>query len=49
MSVKLDGVLQTLSAMERYHRGGSRWARGTLDDGNGNKCLVGAVRSVRAR
>ena len=48
MSVKLDGVLQTLSAMERYYRGGSRWTRWALDDGNGNKCLVGAVTSVRA-
>ncbi len=49
MSVSLDGVMQTLDAMLRYWRGGARWTRWTLDDGSGNKCVVGAVTSVRAR
>ncbi len=49
MSVTLDGVLQTLTAMERYFQGGSGWGKGQLHDNRtGRKCLVGAVTSVRA-
>ena len=48
MTVRLDGVQGVLNAMLAYWRSGKRWARYTLDDGNGNKCIVGAVLSVRA-
>jgi hypothetical protein len=48
MSITLDGVQNTLDAMLRYWRGGTRWHRGSLDDGRGNKCIVGAVSAVRA-
>jgi hypothetical protein len=49
MSVSLDGVLQTLDAMERYFRGGFGWGKYALHDPEtGRKCLQGAVSSVRA-
>ncbi len=49
MSVTLEGVLQILDAIRRYLGGGARWTKYRLDDGRGNKCLVGAALAVRAR
>lgn len=49
MSVTLDGVLQTICAMDRYSRGGFGWGQGMLHNYlNGRKCLVGLAQSVRA-
>lgn len=47
MKVTIESVVETLSAMERYFRGGERWIKGALSTRHG-KCLVGAVTSVRA-
>jgi hypothetical protein len=49
VTVSVESVLQTLSATERYFRGGNRWGQGMLHNPvNGNKCLQGAVSSVQA-
>jgi hypothetical protein len=49
VTVSVESVLETLSAMERFFQGGKRWGRGALHNPfNGNKCLVGAVSSVQA-
>ena len=37
----------TLSAIERFFQGGRNWTQGAYHRMNGQKCLVGAVQSVR--
>jgi hypothetical protein len=49
MTASLESVLGSLSAMERFFRGGKRWGKGMYHNNeNRTKCLVGAVTSVRA-
>lgn len=49
VTVSVESVLQTLSAMEGFFQGGKRWGKGALHNPfNGNKCLQGAVDSVQA-
>ena len=38
--------IATLSAMERFFRGGRNWTQGAYHRMNGNKCLVGAAQAV---
>jgi hypothetical protein len=48
MTVSAQSVVLTIEAMEQYFRGGRRWGTGMLHNPlNGNKCLLGAVQSVR--
>jgi hypothetical protein len=48
MTVNGQSVVLTIMAMEQYFRGGRRWGTGMLHNPlNGNKCLMGAVQSVR--
>jgi hypothetical protein len=48
MTVLARSVVQTIEAMEQYFRSGTRWGRFSLHNPlNGNKCLLGAVQSVR--
>lgn len=38
----------TLTAIERLFQGGRNWTQGAYHRGDGSKCLVGAVQSVRS-
>jgi hypothetical protein len=40
-------AVQVLDAMLEFFDGGRRWARGTLRDQYGQRCLIGALRHIR--
>jgi hypothetical protein len=39
--------LATLNAIERFFQGGRNWTQGAYHRANGQKCIVGAVQTVR--
>lgn len=40
-------AILVLDAMLEFFDGGRRWTRQLLNDGMGNRCLIGALRHVR--
>jgi hypothetical protein len=48
VSLAAPESIATLSAMERFFRGGKKWTQGEYHRGDGTKCLVGAVETLRA-
>ena len=41
-------AIAVLDAMLEFFDGGKRWMRGQLQDGQGNRCLVGALQYARS-
>ena len=42
-------AVDMLDLLIEFFDDGERWIKGKLDDGAGNRCLVGALRDIRGR